>query len=122
MRTTRWNIAPPTLLFLLATSGVIAAQSANAPKPGVTGVRLPFASLKPSATLKIGGTADWVLVTDDAVWAAGTKPYSVQHIDPITSRIVAKVALPGEACSGLAFGFGSVWVPLCGKKARSRSR
>jgi streptogramin lyase len=40
----------------------------------------------------------------------------VQHIDPITNRIVAKIALPAEACSGLAFGFGSVWVPVCGKK------
>ncbi len=109
------NIALPALLFLLATSGAVAAQSANAPKPGVKDVQVPFASLKPSATLKIGGTADWVLVTDDAVWVAGTKPYSVQHIDPITNRIVAKVALPGEACSGLAFGFGSVWVPVCGK-------
>jgi streptogramin lyase len=57
-----------------------------------------------------------VLVTDDAVWVAGTKPYSVQHIDAITNGIVAKVTLPGEACSGLAFGFGSVWVPVCGKK------
>jgi len=112
----RCNIALPTVLFLLATSGAIAAQSANAPKPGVKGVQVPFASLKPTATLKIGGTADWVLVTDDTVWVAGTKPYSVQHIDPITNRIVAKVALPGEACSGLAFGFGSVWVPVCGKK------
>jgi len=115
MSAIRLDIALPTLLFLLATSGAIAAQSANAPKPGVEGVQVPFASLKPSATLKIGGTADWVLVTDDAVWVAGTKPYSVQHIDPITNRIVAKVALPGEACSGLAFGFGSVWVPVCGK-------
>lgn len=116
MSAIRLNVALPTLLFLLATSGAIVAQSANAPKPGVKGVQVPFASLKPSTTLKIGGTADWVLVTDDAVWVAGTKPYSVQHIDPITNRIVAKVALPGEACSGLAFGFGSVWVPVCGKK------
>jgi virginiamycin B lyase len=116
MSAIRLNVALPTLLFLLATSGAIAAQSANATKPGVKDVQVPFASLKPSATLKIRGTADWVLVTDDAVWVAGTKPYSVQHIDPITNRIVAKVALPGEACSGLAFGFGSVWVPVCGRK------
>lgn len=116
MSAIRLNIALPTLFFLLATSGAIAAQSANAPKPGVKGVQVPFTSLKPAATLKIGGTADWVLVTDDAVWVAGTKPYSVQHIDPITNRIVAKVALPGEACSGLAFGFGSIWVPVCGRK------
>ena len=77
MSAIRLNVALPTLLFLLATSGAIAAQSANAMKPGVKGVQVPFASLKPSATLKIGGTADWVLVTDDAVWVAATKPYSV---------------------------------------------
>ena len=55
-------------------------------------------------------------MTDDAVWVASTKPYSVQRIDPATNKVVAKVSLSGEACSGLAFGFGSVWVPLCGKK------
>lgn len=104
------------LLVLLATSGAIATQSASISKPGVKSVQVPFTSLKPSATLKIGGAADWVLVTGDAVWVAGTKPYSVQRINPMTNRIVAKVALPGEACSGLAFGFGSIWVPVCGKQ------
>jgi streptogramin lyase len=71
--------------------------------------------LKPTATFKIGKTADWVLVTDDAVWVGGSKPYSVQRIDPATDKVVAKVRLSGEACSGLAFGFGSIWVPVCGK-------
>ena len=40
MSTIRLNIALPTLLFLLATSGAIAAQSANTPKPGVKGVQV----------------------------------------------------------------------------------
>ena len=34
-------------------------------QPGVKEVQVPFESLKPSATFKIGKTADWVLVTDD---------------------------------------------------------
>ena len=100
---------------MLATSA-IAAQTTKIVKPGVKGVQVPFASLKSSATLKIGGTADWVLVTNDAVWVAGSEPYTVQRIDPSTDRIVAKVVLPGEACSGLAFGFSSLWVPVCGEK------
>jgi virginiamycin B lyase len=112
----RWNITLLTLLLSLATSGAISAQSTNVSKPGVKNVQVPFASLKLSTTFKIGGSADWVLVTNDAVWVAGTKPYSVQRLDPITNRIVAKVTIPSEACSGLAFGFGSVWVPVCGKK------
>jgi len=114
------RILPVTILFvLLGASGTLVAQSApesNLPKLGVKEVQIPFASLKPSATIKVGGTADWVLVTDDAVWVASTKPYAVQRIDPATNKVVAKVGVSGEACSGLASGFGSIWVPLCGKK------
>jgi len=81
--------------------------------PGVPSVQVPFATLKPAATWKIGGTADWVVITPDAVWVAGTAPFSLQRIDPKTNKIVANVALPGEACSGLTVAFDSVWVPLC---------
>ena len=108
------------LLVVLAACHVAAAQTSakesNVPRPGVKEVQVPFASLEPSATIKVGGTADWVLITDDAVWVASTKPYAVHRIDPATNRIVAAVRVSGEACSGLASGFGSIWVPLCGKK------
>jgi YVTN family beta-propeller protein len=111
------RIAIAGLLIVCSTTPAVTAQrKAAKPKPGVPDVQVPFGSLKPSATFKIGETADWVLVTDDAVWVAGTKPYSVQRIDPATNTVVAKVSLSGEACSGLAFGFGSVWVPVCGDK------
>jgi virginiamycin B lyase len=106
-------------LFLFAAYGAVLAQTPAAdthvPRLGVKEVQIPFASLRPSATFKIGGTADWVLVTEDAVWVAGTKPYSVQRVDPRTNRIIARVSLSGEACAGMEFGYGSVWVPLCGK-------
>ena len=93
------------------------ATESNVPRPGVKEVQVPFASIKPTATIKVGGTADWVLVTDNAVWVASTKPNAVLRIDPATNSIVATVKLSGDACSGLAWGFGSIWVPLCGKKA-----
>lgn len=108
------------LLLLIAACETVQAQNSSAAsdvsKPGVKEVQVPFASIKPSATIKIGGTADWVLVTDDAVWVASTKPYAVFRIDPATNKIVATVKVSGEACSGLAFGFGSIWVPICGEK------
>jgi YVTN family beta-propeller protein len=66
--------------------------------------------------MKIGGTADWVLVTGNAVWVASTKPYDIVRIDPATNKIAARVRISDEACSGLAFGFNSVWVPICGSK------
>src|SRR5438067_11761278 len=106
------------LLLLIAACGTVQAQNSsagsNVPKPGVTEAQVPFASIRPSATIKIGGTADWVLATDDAVWVASTKPFAVLRIDPATNRITARVKVPGEACAGLASGFGSIWVPICG--------
>jgi virginiamycin B lyase len=107
-------------ILVLAACGAAAAQTFNVASKvagrEVKEVQTPFATLRPSATIKIGATADWVLVTDDSVWVAGSKPYSVQRIDPKTNQVVAKVRVPGEACSGLAEGFGSIWAPLCGKK------
>ena len=109
------------LLLLIATCGTVSAQNAgaewNVPRHGIKEVQVLFSSIKPTATLKVGGTADWVLVTDNAVWVASTKPYAVLRIDPSTNKILASIKVPGEACSGLASGFGSIWVPLCGKKS-----
>jgi len=104
------------LLFLLLAAGITASSQDAVPKPGIKSVQVPFSFVTPSVTLKVGGTADWVLVTEDAVWVAGTKPYAVLRIDPVTNKIVARIRISGEACSGLAFGFGSVWVPICGEK------
>ena len=106
------------VLLLIAAGGTTKAQvsESNLAKRGIQEVQIPFASLKPSATIKVGGTADWVLVTDDAVWVASTKPNAVLRIDPATNKIVATVKVFGEACSGLASGFSSVWVPICGEK------
>ena len=108
------------LLLLVASCGTLTAQTAspqwNTPKPGVKEVQVPLESLKPSATFKVGGTADWVLLTEDAVWITTTKPYSLKRIDPATNKVIATVRLSGETCSGLEFGFGSIWAPVCGKK------
>jgi YVTN family beta-propeller protein len=108
------------LLSIVLAGQIALAQTSgtkpNVQRPGVKEVQVAFASLKSVATFKVGGTADWVLATDDAVWVATTKPNTVQRIDPATNKVVSRVSLPGEACSGLAIGFGSLWVPLCSEK------
>jgi len=71
--------------------------------------------LKPAAQIHLGRTADWVAVAADAVWVGGTGPYAVHRLDPATNTRVALVPLAGEPCAGLALGFGSLWVPLCGR-------
>jgi virginiamycin B lyase len=108
------------VIFLLTSialaAGPVSNGASDISKPGIKAVQFPYSSIKPTATIKIGGTADWVLVTQDAVWVASTKPYAVLRIDPATNKIVANVRISGEACSGLAEGFGSIWAPICGKK------
>ena len=112
--------SPKFVISVLAALTILPMQIFGADrsvqKPGIKGVQVPYSSIKPSVTIKIGGTADWVLVTENAVWVASTKPYAILRIDPATNKTLARVRIPGEACSGLAFGFDSVWVPICGSK------
>jgi virginiamycin B lyase len=77
----------------------------------------PIAELQPTAIIRLGTTADWVAIAPDAVWVGSTGPNAVHRIDPRTNKLAATVALPGEPCAGLAVGFGSVWIPLCGAPA-----
>jgi streptogramin lyase len=74
-----------------------------------------IAELTPEATIKLGKTADWVAVSDDAVWVASSGPFAVHRIDPASNRLLTSVRVPGEPCAGLAIGSGSLWVPMCTK-------
>jgi streptogramin lyase len=75
----------------------------------------PISELQPTAVIQLGKTADWVAIAPQAVWVGSTGPNAVHRIDPRTNKLTATVELGGEPCAGLAVGFGSVWVPLCGK-------
>lgn len=100
------------LRMLLA---VACAISASAPLLAAEGASArPITELKPLAMIHVGKTADWVAITSDAVWVGSTGPDAVHRIDPKTNTRVATVELPGKPCAGLATGFGSLWVPLCG--------
>jgi streptogramin lyase len=95
--------------------GCIAVLAACATPAFADGtVRRSIDELKPIAVVQLGKTADWVAIAPDAVWIGSTGPNAVHRIDPRTNARVATVALDGEPCAGLAIGFGSLWVPLCG--------
>jgi virginiamycin B lyase len=81
--------------FYLMVSAIAPTESADmAPRS--------ISELVPAATLALGKTADWVAVTPDAVWVGSTGPFAVHRIDPKTNRVIAKVALAGAPCAGLA--------------------
>jgi virginiamycin B lyase len=78
-------------------------------------VARPISELGKTATVHLGKTADWVAIAPGAVWVGSTGPFAVNRIDTKTNKLIATVKLPGEPCAGLATGFGSLWIPLCGR-------
>jgi virginiamycin B lyase len=76
-------------------------------------VRRPMAELRPVATFRVGGDPDWMAVTADAVWVTVDARNAVVRLDARTNRVDGEVTV-AKPCSGLAAGFGSLWVPSCG--------
>jgi streptogramin lyase len=102
-------------------SSFCGAQSAPAPKPGVTipGVRIPLAKLIPDAKFDLGGSPDWIAIDTD-VWISNKPRNSVSRLDGRSKTIVQTITGFDKPCSGLAIGFGSLWVPNCGSQSLAR--
>lgn len=86
------------------------------PKPGIPtpGVRREMSSITPLAVFPVEGSPDWQVMTEDAVWVTSSPKDSVARLDPKTNTVAAVITVGKRPCSGLAAGFGSVWVPICG--------
>jgi streptogramin lyase len=104
----------PTLLLLLGALSVVAADQ-KIVRPGVPGVQTGLTTLKPATTFQLGGSPDWMAITDDAVWISNSRLKVVQRIDPKRNQVTGNIEFQGHPCSGLVTGFGSLWVPVCGK-------
>lgn len=108
--------AAALLLSLSLLTGTASAEEAA--MPGLPEIQQPYAKLPQVATFPVAkDDADWVAIAPDAVWVAGKGPDVVHRIDPATNKDTSAVLLPGAACAGLAYGFDSLWVPICGKDA-----
>ncbi len=65
------------------------------------------------ATFAVEGEPDWMVITDGAVWVTSSNVNHVVRLDAATNRAGTAVTI-NKPCSGLAAGFGSLWVPSCG--------
>ncbi len=114
----RFNIRWMALaLACLASAALSLGQQKPIVRPGIKDVQAPMTDLKPVATFQLGGTPDWLAISEDAIWVANSKFKAVQRINPIDASIVNKIEFQAEPCSGLTFAFGMLWVPLCLKPA-----
>src|SRR5712692_8447575 len=83
------------------------------------GVQIPIAKLKTEAVFAVPGAPDWMAV-DEHVWVSNEPKDSVSQLDPKTNTVLATITVGKRPCSGLAAGFGSLWIPLCGDRAIAR--
>ena len=113
------------ILAMLATQLVCAAsgqsEPPDPPRPGVStpGVRRSMADVHPQATFNVEGQPDWMVVTDVAVWVTSSNVNHVVRLDAKTNQSTTIVTI-SKPCSGLAAGFGSIWVPSCGSHSLFR--
>src|SRR5262245_39868318 len=91
------------------------------PRPGVRtpGAQVPMTALRPEAVFEVPGTPDWIAV-DKSVWISNSPKNTVARLDPKTNKVLEVVAVGSKPCSGLAAGFGSLWVPSCGDRTLAR--
>lgn len=100
------------------TTGTVPVQRPRPPRIVRPGVNLPGISrsleeVQKEAIFPVEGTPDWSVVTSDAVWVSSARANHVVQLlaSGNTVGIIAEVQRP---CSGLAVGFGSIWIPSCG--------
>jgi len=114
-------IVLPILITSLTQSVSLAQTPQRPPRPGVktVGVKVPITALKPDAVFDVTGAPDWIAI-EESVWVSNFPKNTVARLDPKTNKVLAMVPVGNKPCSGLAIGFGSLWVPLCGDQALAR--
>lgn len=122
----RYTLILKTAVLCLAA--VLSAQD-EAPKkkkrmrpplPGVKEVQKPMDLVQPEAVFPVPGVPDWTIATKDAVWVSNKPKGTISKLDAKTNTVTATVEVGKQPCSGIAYGFGSLWAPLCGDKAVAR--
>jgi virginiamycin B lyase len=112
------------VMVLLLGCFIFAAQTPSPPKPGVKtpGVRIAIERLKPEAVYQVTGSPDWLAIDpiDLTAWVSNEPRDSVSQLDPASNTVKMTVTAGKKPCSGLAAGFGSLWVPNCGDQTISR--
>lgn len=114
------------LSIVAVTLALVVSQGTPPPaakpkKPGLADASLKIAieKLTPDAVFEIPGLPDWLAI-DEHVWVSNAPKDNVVRLDPKTNRVVATIAVGKKPGSGIAVGFGSVWVPNCGDSTMSR--
>src|SRR5262245_1031622 len=106
------------LFLCLLASSFFAQQQQRPPRPPRPGVKEPgvqrtMSTVTPVAVFPLEGTPDWQVLAEDAVWVSNGPKNTIHRLDTKTNTVAATIEVGRRPCSGLASGFGSIWVPNC---------
>lgn len=90
------------------------------PKPGIKEVQQPMDKVKAEAVFPVPGVPDWTIATPDAIWVSNKPKGTISKLDAKTNTVTETVEVGKQPCSGIAYGFGSLWAPTCGDKTVAR--
>jgi virginiamycin B lyase len=103
---------------------IIGQKPAFPAKTGVksAGLKVPIERLTPDAVFPVPGAPDWIAPAEEveAVFVSNKPKDLVARLDPKTNTVAGTIAVGKRPCSGLAVGFGSLWVPNCGDNTLAR--
>lgn len=108
----------PALLF--AQEAEKKKRAPRPPKPGVKEVQKPMDLIKPESVFPVPGVPDWTVATPDAIWVSNKPKGTISKLDAKTNTVTATIEVGKQPCSGIGYGFNSLWAPLCGDKAVAR--
>jgi streptogramin lyase len=118
-RNWKQRIAICTLTGICGSTMPLALRAQEHAKyPPKTGVQTPglqhlITDLHPQATFSVAGHPDWMAVAEDGVWVTSSSANHVVWLDAKTDK-TGPIVTVNKPCSGLAIGFGSLWIPSCG--------
>src|SRR5271170_4899839 len=76
--------------------------------------------LRPQSTFTVKGHPDWMAIAPDSVWVTSSADNIVSQLKASDNQLGTTVPV-SQPCSGLAVGFGSIWIPSCGQHTLIRA-
>ena len=73
-----------------------------------------MSELRPQATFTVKGHPDWMAIAPDSVWVTSSAANLVSQLNATDNHLGLAITV-SKPCSGLAVGFGSLWIPSCGQ-------
>jgi virginiamycin B lyase len=80
----------------------------------------PMSRLQPQSTFTVKGHPDWMAVAPDSVWVTSSADNLVSQLKAADNQLGVTISV-NKPCSGLAVGFGSLWIPSCGQHTLVRA-